>query len=410
MQRVACGACARVPRSGALPSAAASVCTDSNRRLPALCAGPGPGKDRHMAITPASTGDDLLLPVHGASSGVPVQAATPLWQRLRRWAIPAFGVLVLGLLLSHAHKIDWAGAWQALKGYPVLVLLSALGFATASHVLYGVFDLIGRHHTRHGLPWWRTWAIAVASYAFNLNLGSLVGGVALRARLYARAGLDETTIAQVVGISLATNWLGYGLLAGSLFASGVISPPREAHISNTTFHALGVAMILIAVFYVVACAVWRGREWHVRGRHLQLPSPGIAVFQLLVSASNWALMGGAMYLLLRGEVSYGTTLAVLMTASVVGVVMPIPGGLGILEAVYLAMLSGSVKQGALMGAVMAYRALYYIVPLAGGLVLYAFLEKYASSHPAGEGNAGNAGIGSSANTRGSTSVAQGAAN
>ncbi|RYX93498.1 MAG: UPF0104 family protein [Comamonadaceae bacterium] len=334
-----------------------------------------------MTTTPVPAGDHLSAPVPAAGAGSSEHNLHAWWPRLRRWAIPAFGVLVLGLLLSHAHKIDWAGAWQSLKSYPPLLLLAALGFATASHVLYGVFDLIGRRHTGHDLPWWRTWAIAVASYAFNLNLGSLVGGVALRARLYARAGLDEASIAQVVGISLATNWLGYGLLAGSLFATGVVSPPRQAGMSNAVFHAIGVAMILLAIFYVAACAIWRGREWHVRGRHLQLPSPVVAIFQLAVSATNWALMGGAMYLLLRGEVSYGTTLAVLMTASIVGVVMPIPGGLGVLEAVYLAMLSGSVKQGALMGAVMAYRALYYIVPLAGGLVLYGLLEKYASSHP-----------------------------
>ncbi len=69
-------------------------------------------------------------------------------------------------------------------------------------------------------------AIAVASYAFNLNLGALVGGVAIRARLYEGAGFDEATVAQVVGLSLDANWLGYGLLAGGLFAAGVISPPR----------------------------------------------------------------------------------------------------------------------------------------------------------------------------------------
>ncbi|RYF38961.1 MAG: UPF0104 family protein [Comamonadaceae bacterium] len=335
-----------------------------------------------MASNAAPAGDNPILSDATAQATPAAAPTSSWWPRVRRWLVPLFGLLVLGLLASHAHKIDWAGAWDALKRYPPLLLLSALGLATASHVLYGVFDLIGRHHTGHHLAAWRTWSIAVSSYAFNLNLGSLVGGVALRARLYNRAGLHETTIAQVVGISLATNWLGYGLLAGGLFASGVIAPPKQAHISEAAFHALGVGMILLAVFYVVACAIWRGREWQVRGRKVQLPSAGVAVFQLTVSATNWALMGGVMFLLLQGKVSYGTTLAVLMTASVVGVVMPIPGGLGILEAVYLAMLSGSVKQGALMGAVMAYRALYYLVPLAGGLVLYAVLEKYAAAHPA----------------------------
>ena len=316
-----------------------------------------------------------------ASAKVP-DAAVPLWRRLRRWLLPLFAIAVLGLLLSHAHKVDWAGAWQALRRYPPGLLLGVLGLATLSHALYGCFDLIGRRHTRHGLPRWRSWAIAVASYAFNLNLGALVGGMAMRARLYARAGLDAPTVAQVVGLSLATNWLGYGLLAGGLFASGTIRPPGEAHLGMVAFRALGAAMVLLALGYVVGCALSRGREWHWRGRTLRPPSARLAVIQLEVSTSNWALMGAAMYLLLGGRVPYATTLSVLMAASIVGVLTPIPAGLGVLEAVYLALLSGMVRQGSLMGAVLAYRALYYLVPLAGGLVIYLLLERYAASHPA----------------------------
>ena len=93
-------------------------------------------------------------------------------------------------------------------------------------------------------------------------------------------------------------------------------------------------------------------------------------------------MGAAMYVLLGGKVPYTTTLGVLMAASIVGVVTPIPAGLGVLEAVYLALLSGTVKQNALMGAVLAYRALYYLVPLAGGVLLYLVLERSFTSHPA----------------------------
>ena len=321
-------------------------------------------------------------PLSTSTSPSPSSAAA-LWPRVRRWLFPALGLVVLGLLLSHAHKVDWAGAWQALRRYSPLLLMAVLGLATASHALYGCFDLIGRHHTRHKLPRLQTWAIAVTSYAFNLNLGSLVGGVALRARLYARAGLDETTIAQIVGISLATNWLGYGLVAGSLFAAGLIAPPSQAHIGATALRVLGAAMVLLAVAYVLACAFFKGREWRVRGRRLQLPSAGLALVQLALSAANWALMGAAMYLLLGTQVEYGKVLGVLMAASIVGVIMPIPGGLGVLEAVYLALLSGSVRQGTLMGAVLAYRALYYFLPLAGGLGFYVLLERFAAAHAAG---------------------------
>lgn len=300
-----------------------------------------------------------------------------VWPRLRRWAMPALGVLVLGLLLSHAHKVPWAEAFSSLRSYSPALLAAAAALALASHALYGVFDLLGRAYTGHGLGRWRSWATAVASYAFNLNLGSLVGGVGLRARLYARAGLDETTIAKLIGLSLATNWLGYALLAGSLYAAGLIAPPEQAHVSPATFRALGGAMVVLAVLYVLACARWQGRQWRILRRCVSLPSPGLAALQLLVSAANWALMGAVMYLLLGREVPYGTTLGVLMAASIAGVVTPIPAGLGVLEAVYLALLGGMVGEGRLMGAVLAYRTVYYLIPLVGGVALYALLERSA---------------------------------
>ncbi|HEX5634628.1 MAG TPA: YbhN family protein [Gemmatimonadales bacterium] len=299
--------------------------------------------------------------------------------------MPAIGVLVLGLLLAHAHKVDWAGAWQALQRYRPGLLLEVLLICTASHALYGCFDLIGRGHTRHRLPRWRTWAIAVASYAFNLNLGSLVGGVAMRARLYARAGLDEATVAQVVGISLATNWLGYGLLAGALFAAGTIAPPNQAQLDGPTLRALGALMMALAFVYVAACVRWEGREWRVRGRRVRLPAARTAAAQLAFAACNWALMGAAMYLLLGGAVSYGTALGVLMAAAVVGLLTPIPAGLGVLEAVYLALLAGSLPQGVILGAVLAYRVLYDLVPLGGGIVLYLALERLAARAGAAAG-------------------------
>ncbi|WP_082368498.1 lysylphosphatidylglycerol synthase domain-containing protein [Piscinibacter sakaiensis] len=339
---------------------------------PSADAAPAAGASRALAAAPA---DDAP----GARPSR-VDALLAAWQRhgplVRRWAVPVLALLVLGMLFAHARSIDWRGARSALAAYPLATLALALGVAAASHALYGSYDLIGRHHTAHRVPAWRTWATAVASYAVNLNLGSLVGGIALRVRLYARAGLDEATVAQVVGISLATNWLGYGLVAGSLFAAGAIEAPDDSLIGDAALRGLGAAMLLLAAAYVAACGLLRGRRWQVRGRTLALPAPGTAFAQLALAATNWSLMGTVLYLLLGRQIPYGEVLGALMAASVVGVFMPVPGGLGVLEAVVLALLSGGrVGEGALLAAVVAYRALYYLVPLAVGLVLYALLER-----------------------------------
>jgi uncharacterized membrane protein YbhN (UPF0104 family) len=293
---------------------------------------------------------------------------------IRRRGVSLVALVVFGLLLSHADEIDWAGAWHALRRYEPTLLLQVMALTTASHMLYGCFDLIGRKHTGHPLPRLQTWCIAVTSYAFTLNLGSMIGSVGARLRLYMRAGLHEVTIAQIVAVSVSTNWMGYGLVAGGLFAMGAISPPPQARLSPAALEAVGIGMMLLAGAYVLACALARERAWQVVGRKIRAPSPPLAVLQLAMGATNWATIGAAMYLLLGTKVPYPTTLAVLMAASIIGVLTPIPAGLGLLEAVFLMMLSGTVPQGTLMGALLAYRALYYLVPFAGALLLYAGLE------------------------------------
>ena len=110
-------------------------------------------------------------------------------------------------------------SWAGLRAYSIGTLSLAAGFAAASHALYCGYDLIGRHETGHRLASLKVVGVGFTCYAFNLNLGSLVGGVALRYRLYARLGLHAETITKILALSLLTNWLGYFFVAGcvSLF-------------------------------------------------------------------------------------------------------------------------------------------------------------------------------------------------
>src|SRR5690606_33153529 len=105
------------------------------------------------------------------------------------------------------------------------VLWQAAALCAASHVLYSCFDLVGRRYTGHGLPVARVMQVNFISYAFNLNFGSLIGGVAFRYRLYSRLGLAYATITRVLTLSMLTNWLGYLLLAGAVFVVAPLALP-----------------------------------------------------------------------------------------------------------------------------------------------------------------------------------------
>ncbi len=67
-------------------------------------------------------------------------------------------------------------------------------------------------------------------------------------------------------------------------------------------------------------------------------------------------------------------------SSIAGVIIHIPAGIGVLEAVFIAMLSGEdISKGAIIAALLARRALYYFLPLLLATVAYLLLESRAKS-------------------------------
>ena len=74
--------------------------------------------------------------------------------------------------------------------------------------------------------------------------------------------------------------------------------------------------------------------------------------------------------------NYFFVLGVLLVSSIAGVIVHIPAGIGVLEAVFIALLAGEhVSHGTIIAALLAYRMLYYFLPLA--TVCYLVLESRA---------------------------------
>jgi uncharacterized membrane protein YbhN (UPF0104 family) len=85
-------------------------------------------------------------------------------------------------------------------------------------------------------------AVNFISYAFNLCLGSLVGGVAFRYRLYSKLGLKTGVITRIVSMSMLTNWIGYMLLGGFVFLVHTPELPPTWKMSNYGLQWLGAGL------------------------------------------------------------------------------------------------------------------------------------------------------------------------
>lgn len=312
--------------------------------------------------------------------GVAATTVTPAprrvwWPWVRRGLVVAFLAAVGWLLVRYARNVAWTDVGQALADMPPAMLAGALVLAVCSHLLYSCFDLLGRHTTGHRLPTRTVMAVTFVSYAFNLNLGSLVGGVAFRYRLYSRLGLAPARITQVMSLSMLTNWLGYVLLASLVCLWFPPDLPEGWHLNEAVLPALGLVLLAVPAAWVMLCVVWPGRSWSLRGHRLALPGWRIALLQLAMSSANWMLMAGVVSVLLQGSAPYASVLGVLLLAAVAGVLTHVPAGLGVLEAVFVALLAGTaLSEPRLIAVLLCYRAIYYLAPLAIAALTYLGLE------------------------------------
>lgn len=314
---------------------------------------------------------------HAPPIGMPREEPSPWWTWTKRGLSLLFFAAVIWLLARYARTIDWDDVLASVRNTPPPALAVAVLLAAASHLLYSCFDLIGRRYTGHDLPTLTVMAVNFVSYAFNLCIGSLVGGVGFRYRLYSRLGLGKGVITRVVSMSMLTNWVGYMLLAGLLFSISPLELPPSWKMGNHGLQWIGGALVLAAVGYVIACFRLGDHTWTVRGHELYLPPVRMALLQLTVSCVNWSLMGGVIYVLLQQRVPYADALTVLLVAAIAGVVAHVPAGLGVFEFVFVALLSHQVSTGQLIGALLGYRAIYYIAPLMAAALLYLVMETHA---------------------------------
>ncbi|MFJ4112458.1 MULTISPECIES: lysylphosphatidylglycerol synthase domain-containing protein [Pseudomonas] len=288
-----------------------------------------------------------------------------------------FIVLIPALLYMLARNLDWNEVRQSLVDYKPSTLIIGLGLAVCSYLTFASYDLLARAYTGHHLPARQVLPVAFVCYAFNLNFTTWVGGVALRYRLYGRLGLDTGTITKILTLGLLTNWMGYMLLAGTVFALRLVKLPDSWAVGVTGLQLIGFLLLAVALAYLLACGFAKRRTWRVRDHEITLPSMRLALCQVALGASNWALMAALIYWLLPGDLFYPSILGILLISCVAGVVAHIPAGLGVLEAVFLALLHGQLGQGSLVAALLGYRTLYYLIPLLLAVITYLVLEKRA---------------------------------
>ena len=292
----------------------------------------------------------------------------------RSWigAIVALTILALaGFLLARTlGRYDLEEVRSALRQLDGSQLAAAAAFAAASYLALTAIDAMAVRYAGARLPYRH---VAFASF-IALSLGHSLGFAALssgavRFRFYRRWGLDVGEIARVILFCGLTVTLGYALLGGIVLVTSaewlgaVIGAPAGG------LQLAGAMALTVPLLFFGAVSL--GRPVRLRTVSIAPPVPRLAAGQVLIGCLDVALVTGVLHQCLGGEAAlpYAKVLAVYIAAAVAGMLAHAPGGLGVVEAVTLALLPGADT----IAGLVAFRAVYYLIPLAlGGATLAAF--------------------------------------
>ena len=251
-----------------------------------------------------------------------------------------------------------------LTALPASRLLLAGAMTVAGYLSLGAGDLLALRQLRQDLSLPKVLLTSFVGYAFanNLPFSFVVGGW-VRYRLYSNWKGVKKDAAKIVIFNLRGYVLGLATCAAVSFILEPSAIPGLLKLPLASTLSLGILALLIVAGYLGWAAT--GRRLRVRRWKLEPPPLPLALLQLVISLGDWIFSGAALFVLLPSTLHLGFFgfFGVFILGQIAALIAQVPGGIGVFEAVTVAMLKARIGVPALLGVLLAYRAIYFLIPL-----------------------------------------------
>jgi uncharacterized membrane protein YbhN (UPF0104 family) len=272
---------------------------------------------------------------------------------------------------------------NGISNVPYWQIGLALVLVALNYLILTGYDWIAVRHLRKNLPMSKIMTGAVVGYSYGNVLGWLLGGNAVRYRLYSSWGFSLLEIVAFVSILATTFWLGLFLLAGIAFIALPIKLPMEVS-EKLIFdhHVWGILFLGCITLYLGACSVFR-KPLRFRDFEVTLPPLRLSSVQLFVSAGDFLLASMVLYWLLphgtSTDINFPTVLIAYLTGQIITVLTHVPGGMGVLELTVLSFFPGDTS--AVTAAMVLFRLIYYFLPFIPATLLLLYNEYRTRRRP-----------------------------
>jgi uncharacterized membrane protein YbhN (UPF0104 family) len=287
----------------------------------------------------------------------------------------------LWIVRSKLKNITWAQIVESVENIPPSQILLAVMITALNFVVLTGYDWIAVTYLKKKLSISKIMVGAVVGYAFSNVVGWMLGGTAVRYRMYRRWGFSFMDIVAFISLLTVTFWMGMFLLAGIAFVMLPVQLPEEYQ-DKLYFEPVVFGYVFLAVIlsYLMATLLIR-KPLKIGGQEYSFPPMNLSLLQLIVSAADFALASLVLYILLPdGTANYSTVLVSYLAAMIVAVTLHVPGGFGVLEVIVLDLLTKNevTPSNELIVAVtcglLLFRVVYYLIPGVIALLMFVWQE------------------------------------
>lgn len=293
------------------------------------------------------------------------------------------------------HLLEGGGLWSDIKIVATVIGHKLAIIPPQSYLLAGVstlvayaalawYDRISLIHLKRdkGISWLYVSVCSFVTYALSHNIGVTVfSGGMVRYRAYTAKGLSAGEVAILVALCSYTFAFGTVLLLALVLIGEpqILAPLGKIsswfNVGEGVARGIGFALLGFCGLYTLGS--WL-RFPPLRFRSFELVYPRLNVVARQYIAAPLELIGaaGIIYFALPAEGNPGffIVLGAFLLSFSAGLLSQVPGGVGVMEAVFLAIMPG-MPATSVFAALLVWRLFYLIIPLALSIPVILLFER-----------------------------------
>jgi len=288
-----------------------------------------------------------------------------------------FVAIVGWLLWDTLAELDWQKTWRNIRSTPWPTVVTTLTLTFLSYLIYVSYDLIELLRSQKKRPKFPAAVMAAWScYAVNFNFGSLFGGVGMRLKLYTDLQISKQRVGRIVALSTISNWLGYAMISGVILVFSPHLLEEFPGLRHLPLRPLG--LFLLSIIAVALILLKTKRHLRIKSFSFELPSFREGLVRIGLGILNWSVISAIYVGIFSNHYQAEQVIVIVsgLVSAVAGVITHIPGGVGVLEATFLAAIGKDIGSSAVIAGLLFFRAIYYLLPLAVACMLLIVLKAF----------------------------------